>query len=84
MTKTVIQRSQTYQVHAEVYHLSEKQQEIRKEMTFNVKTRLDFQSNSKNARMSRNLILDGQRGVRAAQSRTLADGTPSPATWWSG
>ena len=29
--------------------------------------------------MSANLILDAQRGARANQSRTLSDGTPSPA-----
>ena len=87
MTKAVIQRSQTYQVHTEVYHTSEKQQEVWKEMTYNVKTRLNFQSSSKYARMSTNLILDAERGVRATLSRTLSDGTPSPAfmvEWVSG
>ena len=48
-------------------------------MTYNVKTRLDFQSSRKYARMSSNLILDGQRRVRATQSRTLSHGAPSPA-----
>ena len=49
-------------------------------MTFCVKTRLDFLSGSKFAKMANNLTLDSLRGVRAApQSRALPDGTLSPA-----
>ena len=44
-----------------------------------MKTRLDFMSSSKFAKMATILTLDGQRGVRAAQSRTLPAGTPTPA-----
>ena len=47
VTKGMVQRSQSYQVYNEVYHTSPKQQEVRKELPYNVKTRLDYQSNSK-------------------------------------
>ena len=40
---------------------------------------LDNKSNFKFASLSKNLILDAQRGVRATQSRKLSDRTPSPA-----
>ena len=76
MTNSVIKRFKTYKVQTEVYHTSDKQKEVRKEMRFCVKTRLDFLSSSKFAKMA---TLDGQRGVRAAKSRTLSDGAPSPA-----
>ena len=79
LTKGVAQRSQSYQVYNEVYHTSPKQQEVKKELNYNVTTMLDYQLNFKFARMSTNLILDDQRGVRATQSRKLSDGTPSPA-----
>ena len=64
----MIQRSETYKVQTEVYHTSDKQKEVRKEMNFCAKTRLDFLSSSKFAKMATILNLDGQRGVRAAQS----------------
>ena len=79
VTNSVIRRSETYKVQTEVYHTLDKQKEVRKEMTFCVKTRLDFLSSNKFVKMATILTLDGQRGVKAAQSRTLPDGTPSHA-----
>ena len=61
-TNVLIQRFQTYQVQTEVYHTSEKDQEVRKEMTFCVNPRLDFQSSTKFARMFTNLTLWPERG----------------------
>ena len=64
MSRSGSQRPQSYQVFNEVYHTSNKQQEVRKELTYCVKTRLDHQLNSKFARMSTILLLDPEMRVR--------------------
>ena len=62
--RTVEQRSQTYDIFTELYHASDKQQEVRREQTWNLKARLEFTANSKHPRLSTNLQLEPQRGVR--------------------
>ena len=62
-----------------INHASDKQQEVRREQNWNLKARLQFTSNFKHPRLSTNLQLEPQRGVRASSSKNLRDGKPNPA-----
>ena len=73
VTKTVVQRSQTYDIFTESYHTSERQQEVRREQMWNLKARLEFTASSKHPRLSQNLQMEPLRGVRGTYSRNLRD-----------
>ena len=76
VTKTMVQRSQTYDIFTEPYHTSVRQQEVRREQTWNLKARLQFTASSKHPRLSQNISMELLRGT---ESRNLRDGTPNPA-----
>ena len=73
------QRYHRYDIFTESYHTSERQQEVRREQTWNLKARLEFTANSKHPRLSQYLSMEPLRGVRGTESRNLRDGTPNPA-----
>ena len=52
VTKTVVQRSQTYDIFTESYHPSDRQEEVRRVQTWNLKARLEFTVSSKHPRLS--------------------------------
>ena len=55
VTKTLVQRSRTYDTFTEAYHSSERQEEVRRVQTWNLTARLEFTMNSKHPRLSQNL-----------------------------
>ena len=79
VSKVLTQRSQTYKVFKESYHVSEVQKVLRQSQTWPVKPRLEFNVSSRNPRQAQNLSMDPHRGVRGTNSRYLNDGTPNPA-----
>ena len=83
VSKVLTQRSQTYDVFTESYHVSEVQKVCRQTQTWLVKSRIEFNVSSRNPRQSQNLSMDSTRGVRGTTSRYLRDGTPQPM-WWNG
>ena len=76
---TLVQRSQTYNTFTESYHWSERQEEVRRVQTWNLKARLGFTMSSKYPRLSQNLSTEQMRGIRGTESMSLRDGTPNPA-----
>ena len=79
VSKVLTQRSQTYKVFKEVYHVSEVQTALRQCQTWTVKSRVEFNVNSRNPRQAKHLSMDPHRGVRSTANRYLNDGTPNPA-----
>ena len=79
VSKFLTQRSQTYKVFREVYHVSEVQTALRECQTWTVKGRVEFNVNSRNPRVAKHLSMDPNRGVRGTENRYLNDGTPNPA-----
>ena len=73
------QRSQTYDIFTESYHVSELQKVYRQTQTWPVKPRIEFNVSSRNPRLSQNLSMESPRGVRGTTSRYLRDGNPNPA-----
>ena len=73
------QRSQTYKVFREVYHVTEVQTALRECHTWTVKGRVEFNVNSRNPRVAKHLSMDPHRGVRSMENRYLNDSTANPA-----
>ena len=72
------QRSYSYKVFKEVYHLSEVQTTLRQSQTWPVKPRVEFNMSSRNPRQAQHLSMDPHRCVRSTTNRYLNDGTPNP------
>ena len=86
VSKVLTQRSQTYEVFTESYHVSEVQKVLRQSQTWPVKSKLEFNVSSGNPRQAQNLSIDSHRGVRGTISRYLNDGSPNPVyvVEWAG
>ena len=80
VSKVITQRSQTYKVFKEVYHVSEVQNALRQCQTWTVKGRVEFNVNSRNPRQAKHLSMDPHIRVMSMENRYLNDGTPTLST----
>ena len=81
----LVQRDLTYSVYRETYTPSPVQSQLREVVDYHVKRRVDMTHNSCYPKLSIKVTTDKGRGVRASESRMLADKTPCPGylTEWS-
>ena len=85
MSGMLVQRDQTYSVYREVYTPSPVQETLREVVDYHIKRRIDHNHNSRHAKLSIKETMAKKRGIRACESRMLADKTPNPGylTEWS-
>ena len=69
----LVQRDQTYSVYRETYTPSPVQESLREVVDYHIKRRVDLNHNSRYAKLSIKETMDRKRGVRATESRMLAD-----------
>ena len=74
----LVQRDQTYSVYREVYTPSPVQETLREVVDYHIKRRIDHNHNSRHAKLSIKETMAKKRGIRASESRMLADKTPNP------
>ena len=62
VSKVLTQRSQTYDIFTESYHVSELQKVCRQTQTWPVKPRIEFNVSSRDPRLTQNLSMEATRG----------------------